>query len=266
MDRVRGKVALVTGGANGIGAAIAQRLAHEGATVVVSDIQERAGEDIASKCGGLFLRQDVTDEERWLQVVRQIEDRYGALHVLVNNAGIEGPFDAADPENTRLSDWRSIQRVNVEGVFLGCRSVIAAIRKSGGGSIINVSSTAALVAGADFMAYGASKATVQHMTKSVALHCARNGSGIRCNSVHPGSILTPMLERIIQQTAKRRGVPVERVMQEAKAAIPQNEFQEPDDVANAVLFLASDESRHITGTALVIDGGMTLQLGTRAAT
>lgn len=232
--------------------------------MIITDVQAQAGELLAGEIGGKFIRQDVTDENQWRVVVEQIDHQYGALHVLINNAGIEGPFDQSDPERTRLSDWQAIQRVNAEGVFLGCRSTIPLLRRSGGGSIVNVSSTAALVAGADFMAYGASKAAVQHMTKSVALHCARDRSRIRCNSVHPGSILTPMLQRIFEQTARRLAMSIEQLIERTRAAIPQGEFQVPEDVANAVLFLASDEAKHITGTALVIDGGITLQLGTPA--
>jgi 3(or 17)beta-hydroxysteroid dehydrogenase len=178
--------------------------------------------------------------------------------VLVNNAGIEGPFDLSDPESALLSDWQSIHRANVEGVFLGCRAAIPALRRSGGGAIINVSSTAALGATPEFAAYGASKAAVRHLTTSVALHCAKNGSRIRCNSVHPGIVLTPMLLRICASLARRRGIGAAEVLAEFEAAIPQGELQEPEDIAGAVSFLASAEARHITGLAMVIDGGATL--------
>jgi len=255
MNRVQAKVVLVTGGASGLGAAIVRGLAAEGARVILSDVQADAGQKLALELGCEFLTQDVADESRWEAVIRHVEERYGGLHVLINNAGIEGPFDKADPENTRLADWQAIHRVNVEGVFLGCRAAIAALRRAGGGSIINVSSTAGLGATPDFAAYGASKAAVLHFTKSVALHCARNGSGIRCNSIHPGIILTPMLHRIIEDLAKKRGVTTEAIREQFRSAIPQGEFQEPQDVVNAVLFLASDESRHITGLAMVVDGG-----------
>ncbi len=254
-------MALITGGASGLGAAIALRLAREGARVIAADVQAEAGEALASEHGIAFLRHDVTDEQQWRSVLQRVEAQFGALHILVNNAGIEGSFDAVTPENTRLSEWQAIQRVNVEGVFLGCRAAIPVLRRAGGGAIVNVSSTAALVAAPDFVAYGASKGAVLHLTRSVALYCARDGSRIRCNSVHPGSILTPMLRRIMEQTAARLGVAVEAVIDEAKSAIPQGEFQEPEDVASAVLFLASDEARHITGATLVLDGGTTLQVG-----
>jgi len=261
MTRVRDKVALVTGGAAGLGAAIVRRLTLEGAKVMIADIQTEAGQRLADELGCGFIKQDVTDEKQWEAVIDQVEKRHGALHILVNNAGIEGPCDIADPESTRLSDWRAIHRVNVEGVFLGCRTAIPALRRAGGGSIINLSSDAGLVATPDYTAYGASKAAVRHLTTSVALHCARNGSRIRCNSVHPGIILTPMLQRIIDDVARKRGVSAEQALQEFKAEIPQGEFQEPEDIAYAVLFLASDDAKHITGLAMLVDGGCMLGAG-----
>jgi 3(or 17)beta-hydroxysteroid dehydrogenase len=261
MARVAEKIAIVTGGAAGLGAAIARRLVAEGARVTVTDVQADAGRALARELGCDFIAQDVTDEKLWLALIAQVEKQHGALHVLVNNAGIEGPMDNADPETTRLSDWQAIQRVNVEGVFLGCRAAIPALRRAGGGSIINLSSTAGLGATPDYTAYGASKATVRHLTTSVALHCAKNHSKIRCNSVHPGIVLTPMLYRIIENLAKKRDVPTEQVLEEFRSEIPQSEFQEPADVANAVLFLASDEAKHITGLAMVVDGGCMLAFG-----
>jgi 3(or 17)beta-hydroxysteroid dehydrogenase len=241
-----------------LGAGVARRLAEEGARVIITDIHVAAGKHCADQLSCAFIEHDVTDETRWQSVVSQVEEQYGGLHILVNNAGIEGPFDIASPENTRLSDWRAIHRVNVEGVFLGCRTAIPLLRKSGGGSIVNLSSTAGIGPTPDFTAYGASKAAVRHLTKSVALHCARDGSRIRCNSLHPGVVLTDMLTRIVADRARRRAVSTEDVMREFQAVIPQGEFQTTEDVANAVLFLASDESRHITGIALLVDGGATM--------
>jgi 3(or 17)beta-hydroxysteroid dehydrogenase len=261
MTRLLNKVAVVTGGAAGLGAAIVRRLKSEGAAVIVTDIQLDAGQRLADELGCFFLKQDVTDETQWESVIGHVEKHYGALHVLVNNAGIEGAFDIADLERATLSDWRAIHRVNLEGVFLGCRAAVPALRRAGGGAIINLSSTAGLVATPDFVAYGSSKAAVRHLTMSVALHCARNGSRIRCNSIHPGIVLTPMLYRIIDDLAKKRGVPAEEILREFKSEIPQGEFQEPDDVAHAVLFLASEEARHITGIELVVDGGCMLGRG-----
>jgi 3(or 17)beta-hydroxysteroid dehydrogenase len=261
MGRLDGKVALITGGASGLGAAISRRFAAEGAKIVIVDVQESAGQGLADEFGCIFFRQDVTDEALWAEIVRKVEARFGGLHILVNNAGITGPMDRVSPENTTLSDWRKIHEINVEGVFLGCRAAIPVLRRSGGGAIVNMSSIAALVPMPDGLAYGASKAAVCHITKSVALHCARDGSKIRCNSVHPGNILTPMLQRAMEDIATRCGVSYEQVFDEFRLESPQGEFQEPEDIASAVLFLVSDEARHVTGIKLVVDGGMALSSG-----
>jgi 3(or 17)beta-hydroxysteroid dehydrogenase len=259
--RLKDKIALVTGGAAGLGIAIARRLAQEGASVTITDIQGAIGRRAADELGCDFVEQDVASEEGWRQIMGGMEKRRGALHILVNNAGVEGPFDSADPESASLADWQMVNRVNVEGVFLGCRAAIPLIRQSGGGAIINLSSTAALSATPNFLAYGSSKAAVRHLTKSVAMHCARNGSKVRCNSVHPAIVLTPMLRRIAENLGRKRGVSPERVLEDFMSDIPQGEFQEPEDIANATLFLASDEAKHITGLAMVVDGGCTLSAG-----
>ena len=258
MPRLDNKVAIVTGGASGLGEAIVRTLVAEGAQVVIADIQETLGQALAKQLECDFFTLDVTSEAGWEKMLHHVEEKYGRLHILVNNAGIEGPMDQSTPENTRLADWRKIQQVNVEGVFLACRAAIPLLRQSGGGSIINLSSTAALVPTPSYTAYGASKAAVRHLTKSVAMHCAQDGSGIRCNSVHPGLILTAMLLRILKQEAADSGITLEARIDEFKKRIPQGEFQEPVDVAAAVLYLASDESRHVTGTKIVVDGGGTM--------
>jgi 3(or 17)beta-hydroxysteroid dehydrogenase len=262
MTRLRDKVAIVTGGASGLGAATARRLAAEGATVIITDIQDDVGRRLSEELDCDFINHDVTDEAQWERLIAKAEQLYGALHILVNNAGVEGALDLNNPENTQLSDWRTVHRVNVDGVFLGCRAAIPAMRRAGGGAIVNMSSIAAQVAEPEFIAYGASKAAVHHLTRSVALHCAKDGSKIRCNSVHPATILTPMLYRFISTNAKTRGISVDQVICELRSAIPQGEFPEPDDVANAVLFLASDDARHITGLAMTVDGGYTAGLRT----
>ena len=186
----------------------------------------------------------------------RIEARFGRLNVLVNNAGILGRKDAFDPEKTQLADWKAIFAVNVEGVFLGCKAAIPAMRRAGGGSIVNISSVAGLVATPYATAYGASKAAVRQLTKSVAQHCAQEKLNIRCNSVHPGNVRTPMLDRSIFEAARARGVPVETVAAERKAIVPMGDFTLPEDIAAAVSFLVSDEARHITGTKIVVDGGI----------
>src|SRR6185437_9474356 len=175
MMRIPGKVAVVTGGASGLGAAIAKRLVEEGAIVTITDIRANEGRAVAESMGCSFLEHDVTNEGSWSAVISKVEQRHRGLHVLVNNAGVEGSFDLADPETTTLSEWRALQCVNVEGAFLGCRTGIPTLRRSGGGAIINMSSTAGLEATPRYVAYGASKAAVRHLTMSVALHCARNG-------------------------------------------------------------------------------------------
>jgi len=257
MRRVQDKVAIVTGGASGLGSAIARRLVTEGARVVITDIQTQFGQGLANELNCDFIAQDVTNEKQWESVIHQVEEKYAALHILVNSAGIEGSANT-NPETATLSDWQTIQRVNVEGVFLGCRTAIPALRLTGGGSIINLSSMGSLVPTPNNMAYGVSKAAVRHLTTSVAMHCAKNGSRIRCNSVHPGVIKTPMIERLTEGRAKSSGVAYEQLMKEYQSNIPQGEFQTPEDIAYAVLFLASDEAKHITGTQLIVDGGITM--------
>ena len=257
MKRLKNKVALVTGGAAGLGESIASCFVSEGARVIVTDIDKKAGEQLAAKLGCDFIQQDVTDEAQWEVIIQNIELKYDALHVLVNNAGIEGPMKGsnASPETTSLADWQRVQQVNVDSVFLGCRAAIAAMRRSGGGSIINMSSVAGLMPTPEHVAYGLSKAAVRHLTISVAMHCATDGSKSRCNSIHPGTIMTPMLERIVMEKAQARGISVEAMTEELRAETPQDVFQEPKDIALAALFLASDESRFITGMKMVVDGG-----------
>lgn len=256
MGRLEAKIALVTGGASGLGKAIAQRLASDGASVMITDIRPDIGNETASKGGFLFLEHDVSDESRWTQVVREVETRYGRLDILVNNAGIVGPSDYASPENSRLNDWKMVFAINVEGVFLGCRAVIPAMRRAGSGSIINISSIAGLLATPYATAYGASKAAVRQLTKSVAQHCAQERLNVRCNSVHPGIVATALWRRHAEATARERGVPIEEIIAEVKASVPMGDFTLPEDVSSIVSFLASEEARHITGAELVVDGGI----------
>lgn len=254
MDRVAGKVAIVTGGASGLGAAIAERLQREGALVVITDIATPAN----PIKGVDYHRQDVSDEAGWIKLVATIEKNYRRLDILVNNAGTAGDLGDTNPEATPLDDWQKIFKVNAQGVFLGCKHVMGAMQRSGGGSIINMSSIAALVPTPFITAYGASKAAVMHLTRSVALHCAEHGYHIRCNSVHPGQVHTPMLDRLFETTALGANTDKETIMAAFLQKIPMGVFQQALDIANAVLFLASDESRYITGTQIVVDGGMTL--------
>lgn len=255
MKKVQDKVAIVTGGASGLGKAIAEGLVLEGAKVIITDVEVDLGQQTAEALSCDFLQQDVTNETQWNDIVCQVEEKHGALHILVNNAGIVGPKDAVNPENTRFEDWKKIQAINVDGVFLGCRAAIPAIRRAGGGSIINISSVAALTATPYATAYGVSKAAVRHLTKSVAQHCAETGSNIRCNSIHPGDVLTPMMLKLFEELAKQHGVSKEEVMEKGKSLIPLGDYINPEDIANAVLYLVSDVGRNITGTKLIVDGG-----------
>lgn len=257
MNCVQDKVAIVTGGASGLGKTIAQCLVAAGATVIITDIDPRAGAAQAKELDCDFKQQDVTDEDQWQVLIKEVEQQYGALHILVNNAGIEG-VHVSTPETATLEDWRAIQRVNVEGVFLGCRTAIALLRRSGGGSIINMSSVGSIEPTPNNMAYGASKAAVRHITKSVALYCAEHGTKIRCNSVHPGVIRTGMIDRLTEGRVKNSDLSYEQLLAKYKGNIPQGEFQDAEDIAYAVLFLASDASKHITGTKMVVDGGLTM--------
>ncbi|SIO72439.1 NAD(P)-dependent dehydrogenase, short-chain alcohol dehydrogenase family [Burkholderia sp. GAS332] len=259
IGRVSGKVALVTGAAKGLGLAIAARLREEGARVLMTDV-DPAGQAKAEAIGATFAIQDVSSEESWIDLKAQVEKTFGSLHILVNNAGIEGRSGAPrDPEGTSLADWNAIFAVNTAGTFLGCKYMIRLIGSSGGGSIVNLSSVAALVPTPFLTAYGASKAAVCQFTTSVALHCARSGTRIRCNSVHPGQVRTPMLSALFSTMAAEQGLPVEQLIDGFVAAnIPLGSLQDPVDIANIVLFLASDESRYITGQAIACDGGYTL--------
>lgn len=253
MKRLDKKVACVTGGAAGLGKAIAQRLKSEGAIVVITDVQRELGQATAAEGGFHFLEHDVCDEARWREVIQEIEARFSRLDILVNNAGIS-LSTGSDPETTQVDEWRKIFAVNVEGVVLGCREAIAAMKRSGGGSIVNISSIAALVATPTAMAYGASKAAVRQLTKSVARHCAEAKLNIRCNSVHPGIVQTPIYEEV----AKKRGVSLEQLFAElqTKVSIPLGDFSRPEDIAAAVAFLASEDARHMTGAKLIVDGGL----------
>ncbi len=250
MHRLEGKTALVTGAARGIGAAIARRFAAEGALVWVTDI-DPAGAAVAEAIGGRFALLDVREEAAWDRVMAAV----GALDILVNNAGItgfEGSPTPHDPEHASLADWRHVHAVNLDGCFLGCRAAIRAMRPKGSGSIINISSRSGIVGIPAAAAYASSKAAMRNHTKSVALWCAQNGLTIRCNSIHPAAILTPMWEPMLGTSPAER----EAAMQAFVADTPLRRFGTPDEVAAMAAYLASDESAYVTGSEFHIDGGI----------
>lgn len=256
--RVESKVALVTGAASGLGAAIAERLGEEGATLIITDINEEAGRAVAADIGAAFIRQDVSCEETWKKVYAQIRSEHGRLDILVNNAGISGDVKQCSPELTSLDEWRLLHKVNAESVFLACKYGLPFMAEKDGGSIINLSSIAAMVATPFITAYGGSKASVMQLSTSIAMHGAALNGAVRCNSVHPGQIRTPMLEKLFEDTAEISGVSPAEVEAQLLSRIPMGHFGEPMDIANMVLFLASDEAKFMTGGQFVVDGGFAL--------
>jgi 3(or 17)beta-hydroxysteroid dehydrogenase len=249
--RLSGKAAFVTGAASGIGRAIARRFAAEGARVALADRDEAGGSAAAREIGAaaLFLAHDVTSEESWVAALGRAVAAFGRLDILVNNAGIG---TGGSIEKTSLEEWRHVHAVNLDGVFLGCKHALAHLRAAGGGSIVNMSSVAGIIGTPTLAAYGASKAAVRKLTKSVALHCAARKDGIRCNSIHPTFIATPMVEAMIGASKSP-----ERTRAALEAQVPMGRLGEAGEVAELALFLAGDESSFVTGAEFVIDGGLT---------
>tara|TARA_A100001037_G_scaffold203157_1_gene181644 strand:+ start:6847 stop:7611 length:765 start_codon:yes stop_codon:yes gene_type:complete len=253
MDRLANKIALVTGGASGLGKGIAQRFVDEGATTFITDVAEQ-GPAVAESLGASFLNQDVRSEDEWQQVIAEIVDQHGRLDVVVNNAGI---FSSCPVDETPLEDWQRVMDVNLTGVFLGCKYAVRHMKQNPGGpsgSIVNLSSVVGLRGQLGGSAYSASKGGVRLLTKTVALENAK--VGIRCNSIHPGVIETPILDPLFAASedpaAMRAGI---------EQSLPIGYMGEPArDIGNTALFLASDESVYITGAELVVDGGMTIGL------
>jgi NAD(P)-dependent dehydrogenase (short-subunit alcohol dehydrogenase family) len=246
-------MAFITGGAQGLGEAIGKMLAKEGAKVTLTDVNGAGAEKVAAEintahgAGTAFAFQhDVTDEARWQEVLQAAHDAMGGINILVNNAGI-GSLGSVEDENYDM--FKKVQTVDVDSIFLGCKYGIPLMRAHGLGSIINISSIAGIIASANYVSYNTAKAAVRHISKSIALHCAKGGK-IRCNSVHPVFINTPILDRTKEMFGE------EEALAKLGRQIPLGKVGEPDDIAYAVLYLASDESKLVTGIELKVDGGI----------
>ncbi|MBD2858561.1 glucose 1-dehydrogenase [Spongiibacter sp. KMU-158] len=251
MGRVAGKVCIVTGAASGMGKADAERLVAEGASVVLTDLNEKDGQAVANSLGekALFIRHDVTSEEDWKKVVQTTVETFGRLDVLVNNAGMMALGSVVD---CTIEDYRRVNAVNSEGVFLGCKTAIPAMEAAGnGGSIINMSSVAALHGMSFVAAYSASKGAVAALTKSVALFCRERRNGIRCNSIHPDGVKTPMVFKVATGAESATREEIESLSTEA------HPMCEPEDIAALVLYLASDESSFVNAAEMLIDNAST---------
>jgi NAD(P)-dependent dehydrogenase (short-subunit alcohol dehydrogenase family) len=257
MDRVKNKVAIITGGASGLGKSSAILLAREGAKIVITDLDEEQGNKVVKLIkdeGGeaIFIREDVSKEDEWEKVIDTTFKTFGKLHVLANAAGIGV---GGNVEDVTFADWKKLLSINLDGTFLGTQYGIKAMRKTGeGGSIINFSSIEGLIGDPNLPAYNASKGGVTLFTKSAALHCAKQGYGIRVNSIHPAYIWTPMVENLLKAQGD-----VEEGRKQLDSLHPIGHMGEPDDIGYGVVYLASDESKFMTGSELVIDGGYTAQ-------
>lgn len=250
MRRLSGKLCVITGAARGIGEAIAERFVSEGGEVVVTDIDVARGEATAHRLGICFIPLDVGEEGDWLRLAQEVPQ----ADVVVNNAGITGFEDgpaAHDPEHASVAEWRRVMRINAEGTFLGCRYAIRAMKERAAGSIINISSRSGLVGIPGAAAYAASKAAIRNHTKSVALYCAQQGWAIRCNSLHPAAVLTPMWDALLGNAPDR-----EARMAAMVADTPLKRFGTVSEVAAVAAMLASDEATYITGAEITIDGGL----------
>ena len=248
--KLKNKTCLITGAARGIGAAIAEAFTQEGASVVVTDINESDGSAVAAHLGARFEKLDVAREEDWRSIALMLPE----IDVLVNNAGVTGFENGAalhDPERASLEDWRQVHATNLDGTFLGCRYAIGAMRKKGAGSIINISSRSGMVGIPGAAAYASSKAAIRNHTKSVALYCAGADLNIRCNSIHPAAVLTPMWEPMLGDGPDR-----EKRMAAFVSDTPLKRFGRPEEVAAIAVMLASDDCAYMTGAELTLDGGI----------
>ena len=254
--RLKNKVALITGGASGLGECAAKLFVQEGAKVVIADIAEDKGRSLAKSLGaaGHFVGLDVTSEENWIAAIQETVSKFGAIHVMVNSAGIGL---SKTVEEIELAEWRKVHAIDLDGVFLGCKHGVKEIKKhtgiygegKPGGSIINISSISGIIAGANMAAYNSAKAGVRLLSKSVALHC-KSGYNIRCNSVHPTFINTPILDKYRDRMGE------EVMQQKLGRQVPIGRLGKPEEVGWPLVFLASDESSFMTGSEVIIDGGI----------
>lgn len=256
MKRIKGKIALVTGASRGIGQAIAELFHSEGAVVILSDINDSLGKEVSNKLGenARYIHLDVSQEKEWKEVSTFIEKEYGKLDIVVNNAGITGFLESKgphDPENLDLESWHKVHETNLDGVALGCKYGIKLMKASTSASIVNISSRSGIVGIPAAVAYASSKAAVRNHTKSVALYCADNAYPIRCNSIHPGAIYTPIWDAMLGDGEQR-----EVTLKEISSGVPMGIMGEAKDVAYGALYLASEESKYVTGIELNIDGGI----------
>ena len=253
--KLKDKIVLITGAAQGIGEACAKLFISEGAVVIVSDIQDEKGVELAKNFGknSFYEHLDVKEEKDWIRVCKLIKKQHSRLDILVNNAGITGffpPIGPQDPEHASLESWQDVHRVNLDGVFLGCKYAIS-LMKAKGGSIVNISSRSGLVGIPRAAAYASSKAAIRNHTKTTALYCAEEGYKIRCNSIHPAAILTPMWDPMLGKGEDRS-----KMIKEFSKDNPMQRFGTASEVASVALFLASEDSSYVNGVELNVDGGM----------
>lgn len=254
MGRLAGKVAMITGAAKGLGEADARMFVREGARVVLTDVDRENGERVAAELGEMaeFRYLDVRHDAEWKVLVDDVVARHGKLDVLVNNAGV---VELGDIETQTEKDYRFIMAVSADGTWFGCQHAVRVMKETGGGSIVNMASIASVQGESAVAAYCAAKGAVEALTRAVAVHCARSGYNIRCNSIHPAGVLTPMVIEVGRQAALMRGA------DEALNAGPISKLGEPDDIAYTVLFLASDESKFINGAAIRADDAKSVIAG-----
>lgn len=246
MGRLQGKVAIITGALGGIGRADAELFAREGARLLLTDLNEQGGAEFAASLGteALYMKHDVASEADWIAVVAAAEQRFGRLDVLINNAGMLVMGSVVD---TTLEQWRRVHAVNLDGVFLGCKHALPAIERAGGGSIVNISSIAAMHGVPYVAAYCSSKGGVRSLTKAVAVHCREKKNNVRCNSVHPDGVKTPMVVKVATGQEHATRAEIESISSHS------NRFCEPEDIASVVAFLASDDSRYMNGAEVLVD-------------